>query len=181
MRTTNNKLAKVSVRTQLRPGDIGAVATLHGLVYAREHGFDATFEAYVAAALAEFVLLQFEPSEQSTSRQNIWIADQGGRVVGSIAIVAAAEETAQLRWFLVDPALRGAGLGRRLLRDAVAFCRSCHYRSVYLWTTSALRIATHLYRCVGFKKVAELPGRRWGADVVEEKYELTLSQNRLPS
>ncbi|MCI0641547.1 MAG: GNAT family N-acetyltransferase [Gemmataceae bacterium] len=175
MRTANNKLAKVSVRSYLRPGDIGAVATLHGLVYAREYGFDATFEAYVAAALAEFVLLQFEPTEHTPPRQCIWIAEHSGRVVGSIAIVAASEDAAQLRWFLVDPALRGAGLGRRLLNEAVAFCQSCQYRSVYLWTTSALTAAAHLYRCVGFQKVADLPGRRWGAYVVEEKYELSLS------
>lgn len=174
MRVAQRALSNVAVRNHLLPGDLGALVSLHGLVYAREYGFDATFEAYVASSIAEFVLLQFEPVERPSPRQRIWIADQGGRVIGSIAIVAATEESAQLRWFLVDPSARGAGLGRRLLSEAIAFCRSCHYRSVFLWTVSALTTAAHLYRFAGFKKVEEIPGPRWGVDVVEEKFELTI-------
>jgi len=39
---------------------------------------------------------------------------------------------------------------------------------------SALRAAAHLYRSVGFEKVLEKPGRAWGVQVTEEKYELSL-------
>ena len=87
----------------------------------------------------------------------------------------AAEKVAQLRWFLVDPAVRGMGLGRRLLDEALAFCKECGYGNVILWTVSALEAAAHLYRSAGFRKVEEKPGRLWGVDVVEEKYELTLA------
>src|SRR5215472_7259139 len=45
----------VTVRTYLKPGDIGAIVSLHGILYAGEYGFDPTFEAYVAGPLAEFV------------------------------------------------------------------------------------------------------------------------------
>src|SRR5437868_14584394 len=98
----------VSVRTDLRPGDIGAIVHLHGVLYAREYGFDATFEAYVAGPLAEFV-------RSGSPRERLWIAERDGRIVGCVAIVAASPETAQLRWFLVDPSARGMGLGRKLL------------------------------------------------------------------
>jgi hypothetical protein len=40
---------------------------------------------------------------------------------------------------------------------------------------SALTVAAHLYRSAGFRKVEERPGRMWGAEVVEEKYELPLN------
>src|SRR5205823_2985521 len=110
-----------------------------------------------------------------SSRQRLWIADHDGRVVGCVAIVAASPETAQLRWFLVDPATRGAGLGKRLLHEAVAFARQCGYTSIILWTVSALAAAAHLYRAAGFRKVEEKPGHVWGVDVVEEKYELALT------
>jgi ribosomal protein S18 acetylase RimI-like enzyme len=81
---------------------------------------------------------------------------------------------AQLRWFLVDPSARGRGLGTRLLSEAVSFARECGYRVVVLWTVSALAAAARLYRAAGFRKVQDRPGRLWGADVVEEKYELTI-------
>lgn len=159
--------SRLAIRTRLQPGDIGSVVHLHGTIYARECGFDHTFEAYVAGPLAEF-------ARSSASRERIWLAEDGDRLVGSIAIVAAGPDTAQLRWYLVDPDHRGAGLGRTLLDEAVAFSRASGYRSVFLWTVAALRTAAHLYRSVGFRKVEEIPGRRWGMEVIEERYELTL-------
>ena len=91
-----------------------------------------------------------------------------------MAIVAASDDVAQLRWFLVGPEARGQGLGTSLLHDAVVFCREAGYASVVLWTVSALRAAARLYVAAGFRKCEEKPGRRWGIDVIEEKYERTL-------
>jgi N-acetylglutamate synthase-like GNAT family acetyltransferase len=162
-----NPPSAITLRTNLKPGDLGTIVQLHGVLYAREYGFDPTFEAYVAEPLAEFVR---KPSE----RQRLWIAERDGQLVGCIAIVAAAPETAQLRWFLVDPGARSCGLGKRLMHEAVAFSRECGYRTVVLWTVSALTAAAHLYRAAGFRKVEEKPGRMWSVDVMEEKYELTL-------
>ena len=158
----------ITLRTSLRPGDLGAIVSLHGTLYAREYGFDATFEAYVAGPLAEFV-------RAGSERERLWIAEQEGRLAGCIAIVAASAETAQLRWFLVDPSVRGAGLGKRLLQEAISFSRRCGYNSVLLWTVRALAAAAHLYRWAGFQKVEEKPGRMWGQDVIEEKYELVMN------
>jgi ribosomal protein S18 acetylase RimI-like enzyme len=161
----------VALRTTLRPGDLGTIVHLHGTLYAREYGFDPTFEAYVAGPLAEFV-------RAGDARARLWIAERGEQIVGCVAIVAAAPHTAQLRWFLVDPGARGTGLGKRLLREAVAFCEACGYTSVILWTERSLTAAAHLYEAAGFRKVEEKPGRVWGKDVVEEKYELQLPPAR---
>jgi GNAT superfamily N-acetyltransferase len=133
----------------------------------QERGFDSTFEAYVAGPLAEFV-------KARSARERIWIAECDGRVIGCVAIVAASETTAQLRWFLVHPAARRQGLGKRLLAEAVAFCRECGYADIILWTESALTVAARLYLAAGFRKTEEKPGRVWGVDLVEEKYELRL-------
>lgn len=171
----------MTVRTTLEPGDLGSIVHLHGVLYARECGFDPTFEAYVAGPLSEFV-------RTASPRERLWIAERvgqdskpaerDGRIVGCVAIVAASPEVAQVRWFLVDPAARGAGLGRRLLDAAVAFARESGYASIILWTVSALTAAAHLYQAAGFRKVEEKPGRMWGVDVVEEKYELPLKRCR---
>jgi GNAT superfamily N-acetyltransferase len=155
------------MRTQLRPGDIGAIVQFHGLTYGREYGFDHTFEAYVAGPLADFACRHSE-------RERIWIAERDEQLIGCIAIVEASPKVAQLRWFLVDASARGAGLGKRLLIDAIAFCRRCGYESVILWTVRSLTAAAHLYAAAGFCKVEEKPGRHWGVDVVEERYELNL-------
>jgi N-acetylglutamate synthase-like GNAT family acetyltransferase len=157
----------VSVRTEARPGDIGEIVRLHGVVYAKEHGFDATFEAYVAEPLARFAIA-------ASPRERLWIAERDGRIVGCVAIVAASAQVAQLRWFLVDPAARGSGLGTRLLDETIAFSRASGYRSIVLWTVSALAAAARLYRARGFARTEHKPGRPWGVDVVEEKYELPL-------
>lgn len=157
----------VTVRHELRPGDVGRIVALHGTTYAREYGFDHSFEAYVAGPLAAFACA---PSP----RHRIWIAERGDRLVGCIAIVDLGNGVAQLRWFLVDPSERGTGLGRRLLGEAVGFCRDAGYGSIVLWTVNALLAAAHLYRDAGFVKVEEHASRQWGVDVVEEKYERRL-------
>lgn len=165
--TPSQPIVDFSLRHDLRPGDLGAIVHLHGTLYAREYGFDSTFEAYVAGPLAEFVLA---PGD----RNRLWIAERGEGIIGCIAIVGVSHTEAQLRWFLVDPAARGLGLGKLLSREAIAFSRHCGYDSVFLWTVSALTAAAKLYRDAGFVKVEEKPGRQWGVDVVEERYTLRL-------
>lgn len=154
-----------TLRHDLRPGDVGYIVYLHGTVYAREYGFDPTFEAYVAGPLAEFV-------RSRTDRDRLWVAEHDGRIVGSVAVVGTSGKEAQLRWFLVDPSARGLGLGRLLLVEAVAFWERCGYESLFLWTVRALTAAARLYRGAGFVKVEERPGKLWGVEVVEEKYVL---------
>jgi GNAT superfamily N-acetyltransferase len=161
----------ITLRHDLRPGDLGAVVALHGTVYAREYGFDSTFEAYVAGPLADFI-------RSPTPRDRLWIAEQGQRLVGCVAVIGTSETEGQLRWFLVDPSARGLGLGKRLLAEAVAFARGCGYQALFLWTVSALTAAARLYRWAGFEKVEEKPGRQWGVAVVEEKYVLPLGGGR---
>ena len=155
----------VTLRHDLRPGDLGTVVNLHGTVYAAEYGFDVTFEAYVAGPLAEFALTR-------TDRDRLWLAERAGHIVGCVAIVGTSAEEAQLRWFLVAPEARGAGLGKRLLHEAISFCASRDYQSVFLWTVSALTAAASLYRSVGFQRVEATPAQRWGVPMIEEKYSL---------
>lgn len=69
--------AGIVIRHDLLPGDLGRVTELHGEVYAREYGFDHTFETYVASTLAEFGL-GLRPG-----RDRLWLAERQGRLVGS--------------------------------------------------------------------------------------------------
>jgi len=156
-----------SIRHDLRPGDIGYVIYLHGILYAEEHGFDCTFEPYVAGPMADFV-------RSRTERDRLWIVEKGGQIVGSVAIVKASEREAQLRWLLLHPDVRGHGVGRVLVEEAVQFCRDRGYSSVFLWTISALTAAAELYRSVGFRVTEEKAHEMWGVAVSEQRYDLEL-------
>jgi GNAT superfamily N-acetyltransferase len=163
-----------ALRHDLRPGELGALVSLHGTVYARECGFDPTFEADIARLLGEFI-------HARTDLDGLWIAEWEGRLVGSIAIVSHSGRDAQLCWLLVDPSARSLGLGRKLLKEAIAFCRRCGYEYVFLRNVRGLTAASRLFRSVGFEKVAERATDRWGVEIVEEWYVLhPFQQQPLP-
>ena len=164
----SSTLDEVRVRHDLRPGDIGSVVSLHGILYFREYDYDHTFEAYVAAGIAEFA------QSFDAHRDRLWIAETGGETIGSIGIVRRSDSEAQLRWFLIHPNWRGLGLGRVLLQEALHFCGECAYRTVFLWTVSGLTAATHLYEAAGFEKTEEKTSKLWGHTVTEERYVLHL-------
>lgn len=159
--------ANVKIRHHLKPGDIGSVIHLHGVLYAEEYGWDHTLEAYVAAPLVRFATLP-------TGRERIWIVEKGREVVGSVAIVENSRTEAQLRWLLVRPELRGLGIGKLLVEEAVAFCRDCGYSSVFLWTVKGLAAAAHLYEAAGFQLSEEKTHKVWGALLTEQRYDLKL-------
>ena len=159
---------RVTVRTGLKPGDLGYITYLHGVVYDEEYGLDATFEPYVAKPLAEFALNQGNP------RQRLWVVERDGVVCGSAAIVEHSRTEAQFRWLLLSRDVRGRGLGRRLLEWALGFCREQGYRSVFLWTFSELEAAAHLYRAHGFTLTEEKTHPVWGRTLKEQRYDLRL-------
>jgi len=160
--------AKFEIRHHIKPGDIGYLTYLHGILYSKEYGYDHTFEAYVASGLAEFV------QSFNTDEDRIWLAETNGHIIGSIAIVRQSKADAQLRWFLVHPEYRGLGIGKELLKDALQFCKRHKYKNVFLWTTSELIEASHLYTRFGFSKTEEKTHEIWGKKVTEERYDLHL-------
>ena len=167
MDTKQDLPANVSTRNQLKPGDIGYLTYLHGILYAKEYGWDYTFEAYVAGPLAEF-------AKAHNERERIWVVEKDGQMAGSIAIVEASKEAAQLRWMLLTPDLRGYGLGRFLVREALDFCKEQGYRSIFLWTVSLLTVATGLYQSAGFQLTKERTHQIWGVELTEQRYDLML-------
>lgn len=141
---------------------------LHGVLYAKEYGYDQTFEAYVAAGLAEF-LKSFNPN-----KDRMYLAEVDNQIIGVIAIVGYSKVEAQIRWFLVHPDYRRRGLGNELMNKALKFCKECKYKTVFLWTTKDLHAAGRLYKCAGFKKVEYKTHDIWGKRITEERYELHL-------
>ena len=157
----------ISLRHNLSPGDVGYITYLHGILYAPQQGWDHTFDSYVAIPLAEF-------AKRIGLRERIWILERAGHIAGSVAIVEFSQEEAQLRWLLLHPDLRGRGLGRRLVQEAVAFAREAGYSSIFLWTVDSLPAAAGLYKSAGFREKEKVTHELWGSLVTEVKYELSL-------
>jgi GNAT superfamily N-acetyltransferase len=160
--------ANVAIRRLGQPGDLGWVVMAHGEMYAKEFGWDASFEALVARIVADYA------DGHDDTREAAWIAEHGGRRVGCVFCVAADEQTAQLRILLVDPAARGHGTGARLVDECLQFARQAGYKRMKLWTNHPLAAARRIYLSRGFHLAEEEPHRSFGVTLIGQVYELDL-------
>jgi ribosomal protein S18 acetylase RimI-like enzyme len=157
-----------TVRRELRPGDLGRIVAHHGAVYLPEYGLDSTFEAHVGASVAAAGKRGF-PRE----REGIWIVEVDGNHAGSVALTDEGDGLAALRWVVLDPALRGQGLGHRLIGEVLDEAEAFGYEVIGLETFSELRAAGHLYRSQGFELRWEETAPRWGRErITYQRYEL---------
>ena len=151
------------------PGEYGWVVARHGALYAREYGFDASFEALVAQIVADFA------QHCDPARERAWIAALDGEPVGSVFCVDAGDGVAKLRLLIVDPAARGRQVGSQLVDECIRFARALGYRELTLWTQSQLEAARRIYTRAGFELTEkEKPKRQFGVKTVSETWRLVL-------
>jgi DNA-binding MarR family transcriptional regulator/GNAT superfamily N-acetyltransferase len=169
-RMTGSGDAPASSATEIvagyQPGAIGRITQMHANYYARHHGFGQVFESKVAAGLADFLGRLDHPDNQ------LWLAIDHGRIVGSVAIDGEdlGAPNAHLRWFILDEELRGAGVGRRLLSNALAFCDERGFETTQLWTFKGLDAARSLYERFGFILSKQWSGDQWGVALHEQHF-----------
>jgi DNA-binding MarR family transcriptional regulator/predicted N-acetyltransferase YhbS len=164
---TDQEPSEVLLRAH-RPGDLGWVVQAHGELYAREYGWDERFEALVAGIAANFIN-RFDPQ-----RERCWIAEADGEPLGCVFLVQQTNATAKLRLLLVEPRARGLGLGRRLVRECIAFAREKGYRKLVLWTQANLAAARGIYKAEGFVLRSAEKHNSFGARLTGEYWELRL-------
>ena len=148
------------------PGGLAASCALQTRYYSRHHAFGAVFEAGRLRDIGAFL------DRYDSSRDGVWLLVEGGDVRGSIVIDGSNGRagSAQLRWFIVDDALRGKRRGNALMSAAMSFCRA-HYSHVYLHTFAGLDAARHLYQQHGFTLTNEHSTTEWGPAVLEQRFE----------
>lgn len=93
------------------------------------------------------------------AQSRYWVIEgPDGTILGGGGIAPLAGEEGQvceLQKMYFMPSLRGLGLGRRLVLQALDEARALGYQRCYLETTAVLREATALYESLGFE---HLPG-----------------------
>jgi N-acetylglutamate synthase-like GNAT family acetyltransferase len=148
---------ELSIRHELRCGDLGRIISLHGEAYEPFGGYGLRFEAYVAQTIADFVL-------RDNAKGRIWLAERAGELVGCAAIALRENDAGQLRWVVVDPLERGNGLGKDLVARALAYCRDQDCRSVVLETTDGLPASEKMYEELGFNITSNTIEELWDGD-----------------
>jgi ribosomal protein S18 acetylase RimI-like enzyme len=138
-----------------RPEDFDRIAELTVRVYV-DGGLSSS--GYTAE-LADVV-------GRSTRSELLVVRDAGGCVVGSVALVLAgdfgevttSDEEAAFRMLVVDPAVRGRGLGELLVASCLDRAREAGKRRMVLSTGPTMAAAHRLYERLGFRR---LPERDW--------------------
>lgn len=143
-----------SIRHDLHCGDLGRIVSLHGQAYEPLGGYGLRFEAYVAQTIAEYVL-------DNDAQGRIWLAERESTLVGCTAVVLREDNTAQIRWVVVDPSSRGAGLGNKLVGRAIEYCKTEGRDSIYLFTTDGLPESQALYEKLGFSVTSNETQELW--------------------
>jgi len=101
----------------------------------------------------------------------VFLADVEGTTVGCVALIPMGDGIYELSKMAVSPAMRGQGIGRRVLEYAIAQAKALGAKSLFLGSNSVLKNAVHLYESVGFRHVPpdELPDMHYArADVFME-------------
>lgn len=155
--------------------DLGWLIDRHGALYAEEHGFDARFAGLVAEIAGAFV------RTAQPERSRGWIAEAGGRRVGSVLLTQgeSGATAAQLRLLLVEPQWRGKGVGRALLAAATEFARRAGYAELRLWTNHVLLKARRLYETAGFRLINEARHEMFGPPLIGQTWTLDLASAEL--
>lgn len=163
---TNIRLEDITIRTQLRPGDIGFVTYLHGTLYSKEYGYGLVFESYVAKGLHEFV------ANHNPQKDGVWVCEHDGRIIGFLLLMDRKNDSAQLRFFIMRPEYRGIGLGKKLMDEFITLLKTNGYKHVYLWTTHEQQTAAFLYLKRGFRLTEEKDSVSFGKALKEQRYDL---------
>ncbi|HEX9825035.1 MAG TPA: GNAT family N-acetyltransferase [Flavobacteriaceae bacterium] len=107
-------------------------------------------------------------------KDRVWICDHKDKMIGFVLLMHRENNSAQLRYFYLEPEYRGIGLGKKLMELFMNFLRKKGYHSAYLWTTHELSAAASLYTRHGFELTESKQSLAFEKPLNEQRYELKI-------
>ncbi|MDR0806956.1 MAG: GNAT family N-acetyltransferase [Enterobacteriaceae bacterium] len=98
----------------------------------------------------------FDAYQQQGS--HYWVVELDGVVSGGVGIAPIQSGYCELQKLFFLPSIRGKGIARRMVVEALAFAREAGYDYCYLETTGVLKEALKLYEVLGFEYVTQRIG-----------------------
>jgi ribosomal protein S18 acetylase RimI-like enzyme len=161
----------ITIRTELRPGDLGHMIYRQAKLYSEENGYGISFESYLAVGVHEF----YKSYNQALDR--VWICEHNSSMIGFLMLIHRENNAAQLRYFYLEPEYRGIGLGKKMMDLYMDFLLKTGYSSCYLWTTHEQDAAASLYKKYGFQLTQEKESTAFGKLLTEQRYDLVIKNN----
>lgn len=91
------------------------------------------------------------------NKGNFWVALEGARVVGTIALLDCGERRGYLKRTYISSEYRGQGLAGELLDTFIRFAGKQGFSEIYCGTVEEMAAANKFYPKHGFKKINALP------------------------
>jgi DNA-binding MarR family transcriptional regulator/GNAT superfamily N-acetyltransferase len=151
-----------------RTGEYGWLVHRQATLFGNEHQWDESFEGLLARVIADFT------QHHDPLRETCWIADQDGTIVGSALVMALSTTVARIRLLYIEPEMRRLGIGTQLVEECVRFARRAGYTKLTLSAAASLDDSRRLCERVGFVCTGTAPEKRFGQNLVIERWERDL-------
>ncbi|WP_172970269.1 GNAT family N-acetyltransferase [Erythrobacter sp. THAF29] len=151
-----------------RSGDLGHIAARQAALYDEQWGWGRPMEAMIYDIAGRFL------REFKSGREQCWVAEHNGKILGGVFICDEGGGTARLRLLYVEPEARGLGIGMALVRQCTQFAREVGYDRIVLMTHAVLDSARKLYVAEGYTLAASEEQDDFGRPETTEHWVLEL-------
>ncbi len=103
------------------------------------------------------------------SKEAFWVARDGDKVIGSIALRSRDDGLAELKRFYLLSEYRGAGIGSKLYDVAEQFAIDKGYEGIWLESSRRFKSAEKLYKKKGYR-LLEAIDNEWEDNFYEKKF-----------
>jgi DNA-binding MarR family transcriptional regulator/ribosomal protein S18 acetylase RimI-like enzyme len=157
-----------TIRT-FRIGDFGYLTARQSILYHEVFGWNGLIEANEGEVTSAFI------RNFKEGRDQCWVAEIGGAMMGSILVTDEGQGLCRLRLLYVERTARNLGIGNALVDQCLGFARLAGFSRMTLWTHTILEGARKIYAAKGFEVVEEHEHDLFGPKLKGETWQLELN------